>query len=39
MDALKTMLENIGFKNVETYVQSGNVFLETNHERMWYPRS
>jgi len=32
MDALKTMLENIGFKNVETYVQSGNVFLETEDE-------
>lgn len=32
MEALKTMLENIGFKNIETYVQSGNVFLETEDE-------
>lgn len=29
MDVLKTILENSGFQNVETYVQSGNVFLET----------
>jgi len=32
MDALKTILENSGFQNVETYVQSGNVFLETDDE-------
>jgi uncharacterized protein (DUF1697 family) len=32
MDALKSMLENVGFQNVETYVQSGNVFLETEDE-------
>lgn len=29
MDALKKMLENMGFQNVETYIQSGNVFLES----------
>lgn len=32
MDALKGMLEKIGFQNVETYIQSGNVFLETEDE-------
>jgi len=32
MDVLKTILENSGFQNVETYVQSGNVFLETEDE-------
>lgn len=32
MDALKSMLEKIGFQNVETYIQSGNVFLETEDE-------
>ena len=32
MDTLKTILENAGFQNVETYVQSGNVFLETEDE-------
>lgn len=29
MDALKSMLDKIGFQNIETYIQSGNVFLET----------
>ena len=29
MDALKKALESIGFTNVLTYVQSGNVFIET----------
>ncbi|NRT10647.1 DUF1697 domain-containing protein [Flavobacterium sp. 14A] len=29
MDLLKTTLEKIGFTNVETYVQSGNVFVDT----------
>lgn len=29
MDALKTTLENIGFQNVKTYIQSGNVFVDT----------
>lgn len=32
MDALKTTLENIGFTNVVTYIQSGNVFVETEEE-------
>lgn len=32
MDVLKKMLENIEFHNVETYIQSGNVFLETEDE-------
>ncbi|MEM8520920.1 DUF1697 domain-containing protein [Flavobacterium sp. PL12] len=32
MDALKTTLENIGFRNVETYIQSGNVFVDTDEE-------
>ncbi|WP_163397672.1 DUF1697 domain-containing protein [Flavobacterium fluviatile] len=32
MDALKTMLENIGFQNVRTYLQSGNVFVDTQEE-------
>ena len=32
MDALKTMLENIGFQNVRTYLQSGNVFVDTEEE-------
>ncbi|CAM3692532.1 DUF1697 domain-containing protein [Flavobacterium chungbukense] len=32
MEALKTMLENIGFQNVRTYLQSGNVFIDTEEE-------
>jgi len=32
MEALKTMLENIGFTNVRTYLQSGNVFVDTDEE-------
>ncbi len=32
MDVLKKMLENMGFQNVETYIQSGNVFLESEEE-------
>lgn len=32
MDALKSMLESVGFKNVETYIQSGNVFLDSEEE-------
>lgn len=32
MDALKTTLEAIMFTNVETYIQSGNVFVETEEE-------
>ena len=32
MDALKSMLEKAGFQNVETYIQSGNVFVDTEEE-------
>jgi uncharacterized protein (DUF1697 family) len=32
MDALKTTLENIGFQNVKTYIQSGNVFVDTHED-------
>ena len=32
MEALKSMFENCGFQNVETYIQSGNVFLESEDE-------
>ena len=32
MDALKICLEQIGYSSVETYVQSGNVFFETDEE-------
>lgn len=32
MEALKAMLENIGFKNVRTYLQSGNVFINSEEE-------
>lgn len=32
MDALKKALESIGFTNVLTYIQSGNVFVETEEE-------
>ena len=32
MEALKTMLENIGFQNVRTYLQSGNVFVDSEKE-------
>ncbi len=32
MDALKKMLENMGFQNVETYIQSGNVFVDSDEE-------
>ncbi|MCD9574023.1 DUF1697 domain-containing protein [Flavobacterium soyae] len=32
MDALKTMLENIGFQNVRTYLQSGNVFVDSEDD-------
>jgi len=32
MEALKTMLENIGFQNVRTYLQSGNVFIDSEEE-------
>lgn len=32
MEALKTALENIGFLNVITYIQSGNVFVTTEED-------
>jgi uncharacterized protein (DUF1697 family) len=32
MDALKTTLEVIGFQNVKTYIQSGNVFVTSEEE-------
>ncbi|NDP26216.1 MAG: DUF1697 domain-containing protein [Flavobacterium sp.] len=32
MEALKTTLEAIGFENVQTYIQSGNVFVDTEDE-------
>jgi len=32
MDALKTVLENAGFTNVQTYIQSGNVFVDSEEE-------
>ena len=30
MDALKKMLESIGFENVRTYIQSGNVLVDSD---------
>jgi uncharacterized protein (DUF1697 family) len=32
MEALKITLQNIGFTNVQTYIQSGNVFVDTEEE-------
>ena len=32
MEILKTTLQNIGFQNVQTYIQSGNVFVDTDEE-------
>lgn len=32
MEVLKTTLEAIGFKNVQTYIQSGNVFVDSEEE-------
>ena len=32
MEILKTTLENIDFKNVRTYIQSGNVFVDTDED-------
>lgn len=32
MEALKNMLENMGFTGVETYIQSGNVFVTSDEE-------
>ena len=28
MDTLKNLLENAGFQNVRTYIQTGNVFID-----------
>ena len=39
MEALKIALEKIGFKNVRTYIQSGNVFVdseETNQAKIGF---
>lgn len=32
MEVLKTLLENAGFQNVRTYIQSGNVFVDSEEE-------
>ncbi|WP_428225371.1 DUF1697 domain-containing protein [Flavobacterium sp.] len=32
MEELKTLLEQMGFQNVVTYIQTGNVFIETEEE-------
>jgi uncharacterized protein (DUF1697 family) len=32
MEVLKATLEAIGFKNVQTYIQSGNVFVDSEEE-------
>jgi uncharacterized protein (DUF1697 family) len=32
MEVLKTTLEAVGFQNVQTYIQSGNVFVDTEEE-------
>ncbi|WP_432671072.1 DUF1697 domain-containing protein [Flavobacterium sp. SM2513] len=32
MDALKSMLEKAGFQHIETYIQSGNVFVDAEEE-------
>jgi uncharacterized protein (DUF1697 family) len=32
MDALKSMLEAMGFQDVQTYIQSGNVFVSSEEE-------
>lgn len=32
MDALRKIFEDAGFKNVRTYIQSGNVIFETNKD-------
>ena len=32
MDVLKSVLENAGFQNVRTYIQSGNVFVDSGEE-------
>ena len=32
MDVLKSTLEDMGFQNVQTYIQSGNVFIDSDEE-------
>lgn len=32
MEVLKTLLEKAGFQNVQTYIQSGNVFVDSEEE-------
>ena len=32
MEALKSMLESVGFQNVQTYIQSGNVLVDSDEE-------
>jgi len=32
MDVLKILLENMGYQNVRTYIQSGNVFIDSQEE-------
>lgn len=32
MEALKAVLQEVGFQNVVTYIQSGNVFVDTDEE-------
>jgi uncharacterized protein (DUF1697 family) len=32
METLKSTLEAVGFQNVQTYIQSGNVFVDTEEE-------
>jgi len=34
MDVLKNCLETVGFQNVVTYIQSGNVFIDTEDENV-----
>ena len=30
MEVLKTLLEKAGFQNIQTYIQSGNVFVDSD---------
>lgn len=32
MTALKSALENVGFQNIRTYLNTGNIFVDTNEE-------
>jgi uncharacterized protein (DUF1697 family) len=32
MDVLKSTLEDMGFQNVQTYIQSGNIFIDSDEE-------